>query len=159
MKAGKEIAISKGGTVERAPRPARFDIDRMFEDFFNRRWLRPFSPELAFGEMELATPSVDIIDRDDEVVVRAEVPGYRKEDIQVSMSNGMLTLKGETKSEEKEEKGDYYRCEITHGAFSRTMALPAAVDDTKARAAMKDGVLELTLPKVEKGKRHTITIS
>ena len=159
MKAGKEIAIAKGGTVERAPRPARFDIDRMFEDFFNRRWLRPFSPELAFGEMELAAPSVDIIDRDDEVVVRAEVPGYRKEDIQVSMSNGMLTLKGEMKSDEKEEKGDYYRCEITHGAFSRTMALPAAVDDTKARAVMKDGVLELTLPKVEKGKRHTITIS
>jgi HSP20 family protein len=159
MKAGKEIAIAKGGTVERAPRPARFDIDRMFEDFFNRRWMRPFSPELAFGGMELAAPSVDIIDRDDEVVVRAEVPGYRKEDIQVSMSNGMLTLKGETKSEEREEKGEYYRCEITHGAFSRTIALPAAVDDMKARAVMKDGVLELTLPKVEKGKRHAITIS
>ena len=159
MKAGKEIAIAKGGTVERAPGAARFDIDRMFEDFFNRRWLRAFSPEFAFGEMELAAPSVDIIDRDDEVIVRAELPGYRKEDIEVSMSNGMLTLKGETKSEEKEEKGDYFRCEISHGAFSRTMALPAAVDDTKARAAMKDGVLELTLPKVEKGKRHTITIS
>ena len=104
-------------------------------------------------------PSVDVIDRDDEVVVRAEVPGYKKEDIEVSVADSSLTIKGERKAEQKEEKGDYYRCEISQGAFSRTVALPAEVDDAKAKATMKDGMLELTLPKRDKSKRHTITIA
>jgi HSP20 family protein len=158
-KAGKEIVVSKGA-VERVPRPAFFgDIDRAVEDFFNRRWLRPFGGERAFGEAMPSIPSVDIIDRDDEVVVKAEVPGYKKEDIEISVSDASLTIKGETRTEKKEEKGDYYRCEISRGAFSRTLALPAAVDESKAQAVMKDGVLELTLPKLEKSKRHTIAIS
>jgi HSP20 family protein len=106
----------------------------------------------------LAT-SVDVIVRDDEVLVRAELPGYKKEEIEISVSDSSLTLKGETKSEETEEKGDYYRCEISRGAFSRVIALPAEVDDSKAKASMKDGVLELTLPKREKSKRHAISIS
>jgi len=156
-KSGKEITVTKGAP-ERMLRPALFsDMDRMFDDFFGRRWMRPFGLERPFGEM-VALPSVDVIDRDDEVVVRAEVPGYKKEDIEISVSNSSLTIKGEMKTEEKEEKGDYYRCEISHGAFTRTVALPADVDDSKAKASMKDGMLELTLPKLEKSKRHTITI-
>jgi HSP20 family protein len=136
------------------PRPALFgDIDRLFDDFLGRRWVRPFA------DMAPSVPSVDVIDRDDEVVVRAEVPGYKKEDIEVSVSDSSLTIKGERKAEQKEEKGDYYRCEISQGAFSRTVALPAEVDDAKAKATMKDGMLELTLPKREKSKRHTITIA
>jgi HSP20 family protein len=157
-KGGKEIVVSKGA-AERMPRPAfTGDIDRVFEDFFNRRWLRPFGWGRPFAEMP-SMPSVDIIDRDDAVVVKAEVPGYKKEDIEISVSDSSLTIKGETRTEEKEEKGDFYRCEISRGAFSRTLALPAPVDDSKAQAVMKDGVLELTLPKVEKSKRHTIAIS
>jgi HSP20 family protein len=157
-KANKDVTVSKG-TLERMPRPALFgDVDRMFDDFFGRRWLRPFGWERPFAEMPAFGPSVDVIDRDDEVVVRAEVPGYKKEDIEVSVSDSSLTIKGETKTEEKEEKGDYYRCEISHGAFTRTITLPAEVDDAKAKASMKDGVLELTLPKLEKSKRHPITI-
>ena len=117
----KEVTVPKG-TLERVPRAAPFgDIDRMFDDFFGRRWLRPFTWERPsfFAEMP-AMPSIDVIDRDDEVVVRAEVPGYKKEDIEVSVSNSSLTIKGETKTEEKEEKGDYYRCEISRGAFTRS---------------------------------------
>jgi HSP20 family protein len=159
MAKANEVSVTKGGTLERMPRPASFgDIDRLFDDFFGRRRLRPFAWERSFPEMP-AMPSVDVIDREDEVVVRAEVPGYKKEDIEISVSNSSLTIKGETKTEEKEEKGDYYRCEISRGAFTRTVELPAAVDDSKAKASMKDGVLELTLPKVEKSKRHTITIA
>lgn len=158
-KSDKEVAVSKG-TLERMPRPALFgDFDRMFDDFFGRRWLRPFGAERPFAEMIASVPSVDVIDRDDEVVVRAAVPGYKKEDIEISVSNSSLTIKGETKTEEKEEKGDYYRCEISQGSFSRTVALPAEVDDAKAKASMKDGMLELTLPKLEKSKRHSISIS
>ena len=158
-KGDKDVTVSKG-TLERLPRPALFgDIDSIFDDFFNRRWLQPFGWKRPFGEMVASVPSVDVIERDDEVVVRAGLPGYKKEDIEVSMSNSSLTIKGETKTEEKEEKGDYYRCEISHGAFSRTIGLPAGVDEAKATASMKDGMLELTLPKLERSKRHTIAIS
>ena len=155
----KDVPVSKG-TLERLPRPALFgDIDRMFDDFFPRRWLRPFGLERSFPELASAAPSVDVIDRADEVVVRAAVPGYKKEEIEISVSNSTLTIKGETKKEEKEEKGDYYRCEISQGSFSRMISLPAEVDESKAKASMKDGMLELTLPKIEKSKRHTISIS
>lgn len=156
-KHSKEIAVSKG-TLERMPRPAFGDIERMLEDFFGRRWMRPAGSERAFAEMP-AFPNVDVIDRDDNLLVRAEVPGYKKDEIEISVTDSLLTIKGETRAEKKEEKGDYYRCEISHGAFSRTVALPAAVDDTKAKASMKDGMLELSLPKLEKSKRHTIAIS
>jgi HSP20 family protein len=159
MAKGKDIEVSKG-KLERMPRPlsAFSDIDRLFDDFIGRRWMRPFGWERPLAEMPELMPSVDVIDREDEVVVRAEVPGYKKEEIEISVSDSMLTIKGETKREEKEEKGDYYRCEISRGAFTRTLDLPARVDDSKAKAAMKDGVLELTLPKVEKSKRRTIAI-
>jgi HSP20 family protein len=152
-KRGTEIAVSKG-KLERMPQAMSpfGEIDRLFDDFFGRRWL-PFAERPEFG------PNVDVIDRDDEVVVRAEAPGFRKEEIEVSVSGNMLTLSGETATEESEEKGNYYRCEISRGAFSRTLALPAEVDESKAKASMKDGMLELTLPKVEKSKRRTITIS
>lgn len=155
----KDVPVSKG-TLERLPRPTLFgDIDRMFDDFLGRRWLRPFGLERSFPELASAAPSVDVIDRADEVVVRAAVPGYKKEEIEISVSNSTLTIKGETKKEEKEEKGDYYRCEISQGSFSRMISLPAEVDESKAKASMKDGMLELTLPKIEKSKRHTISIS
>ena len=158
MAKGKDVEVFKG-KLERMPRAAPIgDIDRMFDDFFGRRWLRPFGWERPLAELPALGPSVDIIDRHDEVVVRAEVPGYKKEDIEISVSDSRLTIRGETKTEEKEEKGDYYRCEISRGAFTRTLDLPATVDEGKAKAAMKDGVLELTLPKVEKAKRRTIAI-
>ena len=157
----KEVSVKKG-EIQRAP--ARMvspfeGIDRMFDEFFGRGWLRPFRRQWpAFPELELGMPKVDVIDRDAEVVVRAEVPAVRKEDIEVSVSGEVLTIKGESKHEEKEEKGDYYRCEISRGAFSRMVTLPAAVDQDKAKAVLKDGVLELTLPKVEKAKRRTIKV-
>lgn len=156
-KSDKEVAAPKSA-LERIPRPSLFgDFDRMFDDFMSRRWLRPFGN--GFAELAAAAPSVDVIDRDNEVVVRAAVPGYKKEEIEISVSNSTLTLKGETKSEQKEEKGDYYRCEISQGSFSRTIALPAEVDESKAKASIKDGMLELVLPKLEQAKRHTISIS
>ena len=156
----KDVVVSKG---EPQRLPARWlspfeELDRMFDEFLGRGWLRPHRwerPLLA----EVKVPDVDVIDREEEVLVRAEVPGVKKDDIEVSISGNMLTIKGETKREEKEEKGDYYRCEISRGAFARTLALPAEVDQAKAKAELKDGVLELTLPKVEKSKRHTIKVS
>lgn len=159
---GKDVAVTKGTELQKAPMRVMspFDnMERMFDDFWGRGWLRPFRWEPPIrSEMASVMPKVDVIDRDAEVVVRAEVPGYDREDIEISVSGNMLTVKGETKREEKEEKGDYHRWEISRGSFARTVGLPAEVDESKAKAVLKDGVLELTLPKLEKSKRKLIKI-
>ena len=139
------------------------EMDRLFEDYFSRGWMRPFRWEWpSLGEMakpfEGKMPKVDVIERDDEVVVKAELPGVDKKDLDVSVTENSVTIKGTTSHEEKEEKGDYYRCEISRGAYARTVALPSYVDADKAKASFKDGVLELKLPKVEKAKRRSIEI-
>ncbi len=139
------------------------EMDRLFENFSRRGWMRPFHwewPSLGglAAPFEGKLPRVDIIDREAEIVVRAEVPGVERKDLDVSVTDNTVTLKGSTSHEVKEEKGDFYRCEISRGAFSRTMTLPAEVDGSKARAAFKDGVLELTLPKLEKAKRHSVKL-
>jgi len=139
------------------------EMDRLFEDYFSRGWMRPFRWEWpSIGELakpfEGKMPKVDVIERDDEVVVKAELPGVDKKDLDVSVTENSVTIKGTTRHEEKEEKGDYYRCEISRGAYARTVALPSYVDADKAKANFKDGVLELKLPKVEKSKRRSIEI-
>ncbi len=157
----KEVSVKKGELQRAAGRiGSPFEsMERMFDEFMGRGWLRPFRREWpAFPELEIGAPKIDVIDRDAEVVVRAEVPAVKKEDLEVSVSGNLLTIKGETRHEEKEEKGDYYRCEISSGAFSRMVTLPAEVDESKARASLKDGVLELTLPKLEQAKRRTIKV-
>ena len=161
--ARKDVIVKKGDVQKM---PARVmtpfdDMERMFDDFFGRSWMRPFqwSRPAVSDLATLAVPKVDVVDRDDEVYVAMEVPGVEKDDIEISVAGNVLTVRGKTNREEKEEKGDYYRCEIAHGAFSRTLALPSEVDDTKAKASMKDGVLELTLPKMEKAKRHAIRVN
>jgi HSP20 family protein len=138
-------------------------MDQMFESGFPRGWMRPFRtewPSWAEGAapFEGKTPKVDVIDRDKEVIVKAELPGVDKKDVDVSVTNNTVTIKATTSHEEKEEKGDYYRCEMSRGAFSRTVGLPAEVAEDKAKAKFKDGVLELTLPKVKETKRHTIKV-
>jgi HSP20 family protein len=139
------------------------EMDRFFEGVFPRGWMRPFRWEWpSWGELPMPfegkMPRVDVIDREADILVRAEVPGVDKKDLEISTTENTVTIKGSTRREEKEEKGDYYRCEISRGSFSRTVALPGDVDSSKAKATFKDGVLELTLPKVEKSKRRTITV-
>jgi HSP20 family protein len=103
-------------------------------------------------------PKLDIIERDSEVVVRAELAGVDKKDIDVSVTDNSIAIKGCTKRETHEEKGDFFRSEITRGEFSRTASLPCEVDGTKAKAQFKDGILELTIPKVEASKRHSVKV-
>ncbi len=135
------------------------EMERMFEGFFPHGWLRPFRWEYPLAqEFETVFPRIDIIDRDDNIVVRAEVPGVDKKDLDISVSDNSVTIRGSVRREEKEEKGNYYRCEIARGAFSRTLPLPAEVDGAKAKASFKDGVLELAVPKIEKSKRHSVRL-
>lgn len=138
------------------------EMENMFDNYFSRGWMRPFHfnwpSSSKMKAFEGKTPSVDVIDRDDEIIIKAELPGVDKKDIDVSVTNNTVTIKGKTSHEEKEEKGDYYRCEISRGSYSRTLSLPADVDEDKTRAKIKDGILELTLPKVKKSKRRTIKV-
>ena len=139
------------------------EIDQYFESLFPRGWLRPFRWEwptlneaaVPFGGK---LPKVDVIDREKEVLVRAEVPGVEKDKLDISVTETSVTIKGTSHHEEKEEKGEYYRCETTHGEFARTVALPAEVDSEHTKAKYKDGVLEIKLPKVKKAHRHAVNI-
>jgi HSP20 family protein len=163
----KATETKQGSQVQKASPASEVsaydDMERLFDNFFRRGWMRPWRGEWpALGEFNRAfesrLPRVDVIDRDGEVVVKAELPGVDKKDIDVSMTEDAVTIKGSTRHEEKQEKGDYYRCEISRGEFSRTVALPAAVDTAKAKADFKDGMLELVIPKLEARKRRTINI-
>lgn len=164
---GPETKVEKESKGMQKAEPARAlsvyeEMDRMFDRFFPQSWA-PFRMGFpSWGDMmkplEGVMPRVDVIDRDDEIVVKAELPGVKKEDIDVSMTDHTLTIKGSSRSEEKEEKGEYYRCEISRGEFARTIGLPENVDSAKTKASFKDGVLELVMPKLEKSQRRTITV-
>lgn len=115
-------------------------------------------PSLLEGGMQAAFPSMDIVNREKEILVRAEVPGFEKDDIAVSLTDRTLTIKGESRHEEEAEEGDVHRHEIRTGSFSRVVTLPEDVDGRKAKATCKDGILELTLPKSRKAKKHSIPL-
>lgn len=102
-------------------------------------------------------PKVDIIERDDEFYVRAELPGVSKKDIDISMTDNSVTIKGKTKQDKNEEEGHYYRCEILRGAYARTLTLPTQVNSEKTIATFKDGLLELKLPKLKYARHKNIT--
>lgn len=129
----------------------RRDIDRLFEDFFERG---PFQR----GELGAMEPAVEVSDTKEVVVVKAQVPGISKENIQLSVTENALTLKGEMKEEETTEEKNYHRREFRYGAFSRTVSLPTAVQAEEATAQLKDGVLEVTIPKSEETKVKEIPI-
>jgi HSP20 family protein len=127
----------------------------MFDDFFGRR-LRPW---LTGGPGGISVPAIDLYEEKDEVVAKAELPGLDKNDIQVSISDHLLTIKGEKKKEEEIKEADYYRSERSYGSFVRNLELPKEVDTGKARASFKNGVLEIRLPKTEEAKKKEIKLN
>jgi HSP20 family protein len=140
------------------------EMDHLFELIFPRGWVRswsqepPLLSELA-EPFEMRMPRLDVLDGVENLVIRAEVPGVDKKDLDVSVNEASASIKGKVICEAKEEKADYYRCEVGSGEFSSTIALPCAIDGSKASARLKDGILELILPKVGKSQRRTIRIS
>ena len=159
--------VTTGGEVERPRSRAMNPLDemeRMMEEFFPGSPMRPgrwgWGPrwsELA-APFEGRWPKVDVVEQDDQVVVRAEVPGVKKDDLDVSITDNTVTIRGTTEEEKKEEEGDYYHREISRGSFSRTVTLPGEVNGDKAKANFEDGMLELTLPKEERSKRRKIKV-
>ena len=103
-------------------------------------------------------PSLDISDTKNELVVKAEVPGMDAKDIDISLSDGMLTIKGEKKQEKEEKETNYHLIERSYGSFLRSVNLPGEVQGDKISASYKDGILKITLPKSEEAKKKEIKI-
>lgn len=128
----------------------RDELDRLFDSVFGR-----FPRER--GE-SYWTPSLDIEETEDTIIVRVELPGMSKDDIKVNLSGDTLTISGERKQEMEKKSKTYYRIERSYGKFQRTVTLPAEVEGDKAKASYRNGILELTLPKSAKSKAREITI-
>jgi HSP20 family protein len=105
------------------------------------------------------TPAVDMYENDQALVLKAELPGFSRDDVHVELKDNLLTLKGERKRELDVKDEQYHRVERAYGAFRRSFTLPVLVDAAKAEATFKDGVLELKLPKVEEAKPKRISIT
>lgn len=123
-------------------------MDRLFDEF---------RTPTIWRERRYAIP-VDLYETDDSVVAKAALPGVNPEDVEVSVSGDLLTIRSEAKHGEKEEREHYLRRELSYGAFSRTLPLPASVDPDKATAEHEGGVLTITLPKLEGGRTKTIKV-
>lgn len=104
------------------------------------------------------TPSVDISETDKEFVIKAEIPGVKKEDVKVTIESGMLTIKGERKMEKEEKGKKFHRVERSYGSFVRSFRIPDGVDESKVKAEFKDGVMNVALPKSEKAKSKALEI-
>lgn len=126
-------------------------MDRLFEESF----LRPgwFGWETGTGVLP-----VDIYETDDQVVVKAAVPGVKPEDIDVTLTGDVLTIKGEFKAEEKSEKRNYLRQERRYGSFCRQLTVPAGINADKVKATFEHGVLTLEMPKAEAARAKSIKV-
>jgi HSP20 family protein len=127
------------------------------EDFFGRR-ARPWWPERwsRTEEMEVKPPIVDVFEEKDDIVVKAELPGIEKDNIQVNLTDHTLTIKGEKKKEEEVKEENYYRAERSYGSFLRTLDLPRDVRADQVKASFKNGILEVRMPKTEEAKAKEI---
>jgi HSP20 family protein len=136
------------------------EMERMMDQFFDRR-MRPWWPERWLGKesmMDIGMPAIDLYEEKDDVVVKAELPGMAKNDIEVNRSDHMLTIRGEKRKEEEIKEKDYYRSERAYGSFIRTVELPTDVYADKVKASFKNGVLEVRLPKTEEAKTREIKV-
>lgn len=136
------------------------DMDRMFHEFWRRPFLSLWDHEHSWpGRMlSLQMPAMDLYEEKDEVVVKAELPGISKEDLDVTLTESTLTLKGEKKKEEEVKEKNFYRSERSSGSFVRTIDLPSEVKTDQAKASFKNGVLEIRLPKTEDAKRKVTKV-
>ena len=129
------------------------DFDRVVEGFFRpMRWVEEATSENF-------VPAMDIKERENEYAVRADLPGIRKEDISITLENGVLTLTAERKSEEVEKESEReIRREVRYGRYARSLRLGTQIDEKGVKANYRDGVLELLLPKAEQVKPRKISV-
>lgn len=149
--------MNRLATREQGAPASRFgfgeDFDRVFEGFFRpMRWVEEATTENF-------VPAMDITERENEYVVRTDLPGVKKEDISITMENGLLTIAAECKNESEEKEGDrLLRQERRYGRYARSLRLGTQIDEKGVKASYKDGVLELILPKAEAVKPRKISV-
>jgi len=134
------------------------EMERRFEDIFGRPFLPSVRRRLPIEERGWAPP-IEVFEKEDKFVVKAELPGMKGEDIDVSVVGDTLTVKGERKAETEVKEEDYYCCECSYGSFFRSIALPSTVDAKKIEASYENGVLEVSLPKAPEVKPKKIAVS
>ncbi len=154
-------------TTGRAVRPFTHSMEEFFENFFPRRWMEglmePYAWRRPFwGEFETAFegfPKVDVVDKDEFLLVRAELPGVEKEDLDITIAGDRLTLEAKREYKEEEKDESYFRNEMAYGRMARTIYLPVEVQSDKVKAELKKGILEIMLPKVKAIKPHTVKVA
>jgi HSP20 family protein len=141
------------------------DMDRIFQDFGLGPVGLGIAPALGGGldrelwreaaalDQAVWAPQVEMFRRGDRIVVRADLPGLRKDDVRVEVDDGVLTISGERSEEHEEDRGDFYRSERSYGQFYRAIPLPEGVTADQAEATFKDGVLEVTIPAPKQSER------
>ncbi len=129
-------------------------MNRLFEEFLTRGRGREEGIEVGAW-----MPAVDIYETDDDVIVKAELPGVKKDEIGVEVKGGVLTLRGERKHEKEVKEESYHRVERSYGTFLRSFTLPTTVEEDKVTAKLADGVLEIHLPKKAEAKPKQIKIA
>ncbi|MCX8118123.1 MAG: Hsp20/alpha crystallin family protein [Desulfobacterota bacterium] len=127
-------------------------MDRLWDSFFERGVRR------KTDEAGDWFPTLDVSETKDDLVIKAEVPGLEPKDIDISLSDGVLTIKGEKKEEREEKEEDYYLMERCYGSFARSIQLPKRVQSDKIQATYKNGLLKIVLPKSEEAKKKEIKI-
>ena len=133
------------------------EMDRIFENFgFGRRWMSPFWSE---SSTDLWAPEIDVFQKNDQLTIQADLPGMKREDVSVEISEGAITIQGERKRETEEEREGVYRSERSYGSFYRVVPLPEGAIADEAKATFRDGVLQITMPAppASKGRRLDIT--
>jgi len=129
----------------------RRSMDRLFDEFLLRHPRRAFAPK----EWE---PAVEMFETTNEVVVRADLPNIDPKQVEITVADDMLTLRGETKHEEEQKERNYYYCELVYGAFTRALRFPVPVKGAEAKAVYKDGVLEVKTPKAAQVKPIAVKV-
>ena len=156
----KAVVTKQPGEIMSRTEEFEHWLDHLMEDM----WRRPF-PSL-FGRdrwlpirpLSIRMPSIDVYEEKDSVVVKAELPGMKKEDIEVNLAAENLTIKGEKKEDKEVKEDNYYRRERSYGSFLRTVALPCEVKSDEIKASFKDGVLDIRLPKTEEAKKKSVAV-
>lgn len=159
------------GRAEKAPvtvqRPTRVspwasELERFFDEFRRLAWPRWWSrPErwMLHGEAFLQPPAIDVLDEKDQLIIKAELPGLSKDDVDVELTDTRLIIKGEKRREKEVKEEHFYRSEREYGSVYRSIELPVEVKTEDATATFKDGVLEIRLPKTEEAKRKLVKVA
>jgi HSP20 family protein len=133
------------------------EIGKSFDDLNGRPLWRGMWKRMPFEEM-VWSPAIDVVEKEDEFIVKVELPGVKENDIDISITGDTLTVSGEKRSDSEVNKKGYYYSESTYGSFSRSVTIPSTINTDKIEANCEEGVLEITLPKIPEVKPKKISV-